>query len=97
MSPPRETASSRPPGPREEPIVLSQRQLQAVNALRAAGALSVPEIADAIRASRSVATTTVEELVRLGVVDRRLDPDDRRPRQVRLTAAWLPDRAAEGG
>lgn len=81
----------------EKHTVLSQRQLQVVDALRGAGVLSVSEIADAIGVSRSLATTTVEELVRLGLVDRRMDPEDRRRRQVRLTAAWVPGRIARGG
>ncbi len=84
-------------GPGGDPIVLSRRQLEIVNALRAAGVLSVSEIAEALGVSRSVATTRVEEFVRLGVVDRRMDPEDCRRRQVRLTVAWLPDRAAAGG
>lgn len=98
MSPPREPAfSRRPHGSREGPIVLSPRQLQAVDAVRASGVLSVSEIADAVGVSRTVATTIVEELVGLGVVDRRMDPEDRRRRQVRLTAAWLGGRAAGDG
>jgi len=89
VSPARGAASRRRPGgPDEEPIVLSQRQLQVVDTLGGAGVLSVSEIADAIGVSRSLATTTVKELVRLGLVDRRMDPEDRRRHQVRLTAAW---------
>lgn len=84
-------------GEERRPAVLSGGQLEVVDALRAAGVLSVSEIAEAIGASRSVATIRVEELVRLGVVDRRMDPEDRRRRQVRLTAAWLPDRAGGNG
>jgi predicted transcriptional regulator len=96
--PPREPASAHPFGRSGEiPVVLSQRHLQIVNAIRAEGVLSISEIADAIGISRSLATNAVEELVRLGVVDRRMDPDDRRRRQVRLTAAWLPGRAAGSG
>lgn len=68
-----------------------------IDVLREAGVLSVSEIADAIGVSCSLATTTVEELVRLGLVDRRIDPEARRRRQVRLTAAWAPRRAAGGG
>jgi predicted transcriptional regulator len=92
--PPREPASAHPFGRSGEiPVVLSQRHLQIVNAIRAEGVLSI----SAIGISRSLATNAVEELVRLGVVDRRMDPDDRRRRQVRLTAAWLPGRAAGSG
>jgi len=98
MSPPREPPASRwPHGSGEGPIILSPRQLRAVDAVRASGVLSVSEIADALEVSRTVATTIVEELVVLGVVDRRMDPEDRRRRQVRLTAAWLAGRTAGGG
>lgn len=86
-----------PHRPGKDPILLSRMQLEIVDALRAAGVLSVSEIADAIGVSRSVATTRVEELVRLGVADRHVDPEDRRRRRVRLAVAWLPGRAAAGG
>lgn len=96
MSPPREPASQQG-GAEKSPAILSLRQMRAVDALRASEVLSVAEIADPIGLSRAAATRVVEELVQLGAVDRRMDPDDRRRRQVRLTAAWLPDSAPSGG
>lgn len=93
--PPRQAASlrrGRHGGPK---TALSRRQLQVVETLQSAGVLSVSEVADALGVSRSAATTVVEDLVQLGVVDRRMDPEDRRRRQVRLTVAWLP-RSARG-
>lgn len=85
----REVASLRAPGvDGEEAGVLSPRQLRVVDALRAGAVLSVFEIADAVGISHREAAITVAELVRVGVVDRRMGPDDRRRRQVWLTAAW---------
>ena len=80
----------------ETPSLLSKRGAQIVTTLRDRGDMAVFELADALGVSRSVASTAVEELVQLGVVERRLDRHDRRRRIVslRAAAARLP---ADGG
>lgn len=67
--------------------LLSSRGAQVVAALRDTGDMAVFELADALGVSRSVASTAVEELVQLGVVERRIDRHDRRRRIVSLRAA----------
>ena len=49
--------------------------------------MAVFELAEALGVSRSVASTAVEELVQLGIVERRTDRRDRRRRIVSLRAA----------
>jgi len=71
----------------EEPSLLSPRGAQVVAALRDTGDMAVFELADVLEVSRSVASTAVEELVQLGVVERRIDSHDRRRRIVSLRAA----------
>jgi DNA-binding MarR family transcriptional regulator len=65
---------------------VTPHQLEIVEFLSARGPVTMGEITESFRVSSSAATQQVERLVRLGLVERVPDGEDRRFVRVRLTA-----------
>jgi DNA-binding MarR family transcriptional regulator len=66
---------------------LTLAQYRTLTALRGASAREPWELARAVQVSSPHMTSVLDQLVRLGLVERRVDPADRRRRRVVLTPA----------
>ncbi len=66
---------------------LTWAQYRTLAALRGATTREPWELARAVQVSSAHMTSVLDQLIRLGLVERRVDPADRRRRQVALTGA----------